>query len=130
MTLSSHTAAVLLALFSIAHLAVAEYNPNEHFVAMDCGIGSDPAHPEWATSFFVEYFPGEVWEDAEETKMVPTSGNGARISWDGSYPWRESGITFTMGNEDQVQLTVRNAPNSAQCVLSEAALLYSRCLRY
>jgi hypothetical protein len=42
--------AILLSLLSFGDCG---YNEDEHIVLADCGIGNDPAHPEWASDFWI-----------------------------------------------------------------------------
>jgi hypothetical protein len=105
----------LLAMLLYLPFAKPEYNANENVVLADCGIGNDPAHPEWADSFYAFYYPGEVWSNAEETQINELTSSG-QVTWDGSYPWRESGVTFTMDNGDVMTATIHpnvNDPNRA-----------------
>ncbi|KAF1969087.1 hypothetical protein BU23DRAFT_571818 [Bimuria novae-zelandiae CBS 107.79] len=80
-------AATMLALLSSLPISLAVYNSNEHLILTDCGIGSNPAHPEWADSFLAFYYPGDV-------------------NWDSSYPWRENSVTFTLTNGDVITTTI------------------------
>ncbi|KAH9206127.1 glycosyl hydrolase family 47-domain-containing protein [Leptodontidium sp. 2 PMI_412] len=70
-----------------ADSAVADLNLLEHLVLADCGIGHDPAHPDWAKSFQMLYYKGAVWNNPDlsssnRPNMV------AQVPWDGQYPWR------------------------------------------
>ena len=94
--------AILLSLFSLGDCG---YNKDEHIVLADCGIGNDPAHPEWASDFWISYYPGEVWKDAEETQANDWTIYG-QVPWDGSYPWRESGVTATIANGDVITVSI------------------------
>jgi hypothetical protein len=71
MTLRTTASLLLTILLSFTSLAYCEYNENENenIVLADCGIGNDPAHPEWASDFWIFYYPGEVW--IESTAKCP-----------------------------------------------------------
>lgn len=94
--------AILLSLFSFGDCG---YNKDEHIVLADCGIGNDPAHPEWASDFWIVYYPGEVWKDAKETQANDWTIYG-QVPWDGSYPWRESGVTAKIANGDVITVSI------------------------
>jgi hypothetical protein len=107
---------VLLLSFALAPSIRAAYNADEHFALVDCGIGSNPDHPEWATSFHAWYFTGEIWKDAAESDLISLPSQAANVDAGGSYPWRESGVSFTMSNGDAVSVTIHpnvNDPNHA-----------------
>jgi hypothetical protein len=105
MTFRTTTPLLLVTLFSILSFAKSEYNKNENIVLADCGIGENSAHPEWASKFWIFYYPGEVWKDVEETKINDWTQYG-RVPWDGSYPWRESGVTATLNNGDDITVSI------------------------
>jgi hypothetical protein len=117
MTLRTTASLLLTILLSFTSLAYCEYNENENenIVLADCGIGNDPAHPEWASDFWIFYYPGEVWIDAEETQVNERTIYG-QVPWDGSYPWRENGVTATIGNGDVITASIHpnvNDPDRA-----------------
>lgn len=60
MTLRTITPLLSAVFFSFVTFANSEYNKYENIVLADCGIGNDPAHPEWASDFWIFYYPGEV----------------------------------------------------------------------
>ncbi|RDW59200.1 hypothetical protein BP5796_12124 [Coleophoma crateriformis] len=101
---------LLLGLLASTRVTSAEYNPNEHFVLVDCGIGTVAGHPEWSSSWWAMYFTGEVWTDAHEAQLNP-SYNGGAVKGDGSYPWRESGVNFKMMNGDEISVTIHPSVN-------------------
>jgi hypothetical protein len=86
MMTSKTTVPLLLAtLLSLISSANSAYNICEHIVLADCGIGNDPAHQEWASDFWISYYPGEVWKDVEEQQTNDWTVYG-QVPWDGSYP--------------------------------------------
>ncbi|KAF2104732.1 hypothetical protein NA57DRAFT_70939 [Rhizodiscina lignyota] len=82
----------------------------ENFVLADCGIGTLP-DPSASTSREVIYYPGDVWNKDGSTNRPTMMKN---VPWDGSYPWRESGVTVTMPNGDEFTATVTNAVHDPQ----------------
>jgi hypothetical protein len=115
MALRTFTPLLLAILLSVSPFANSEYNKNENIVLADCGIGENSAHPEWASAFWILYYPGEVWSDVEETKVNHRTLYG-RVPWDGSYPWRENGVTATLNNGDVVTVSIHpnvNDPDRA-----------------
>jgi len=110
------TSPLLLGIFlSFVSFVNSEYNKNENVVLADCGIGEISAHPEWASKFWIFYYPGEVWKDVEE-KQTNDWAMYIRVPWDGSYPWRENGVTATLNNGDVMTVSIHpnvNDPDRA-----------------
>lgn len=98
---------LFVALLSCTHLGSAEPNTNEQIALLDCGIGTVSGHPEWASSYKASYYAGDIWQDAKETQVNLPDDN-ATVAWDGSYPWRESGVKFKLMGGD-VSVTIHPA---------------------
>ncbi|KFA67843.1 hypothetical protein S40285_09036 [Stachybotrys chlorohalonatus IBT 40285] len=99
-------AATLLKLIALAGvLASAETTWSENLVLADCGIGL--GENGGSTSREMMYYSGEAWGAPTYMSNVP---------WDGSYPWRGSGVTQTLPNGDTWTVLINNAvgdPNLA-----------------
>lgn len=78
---------------------------SENLVLADCGIGLGPNGG--STSREMMYYSAEAWGAPKYMKNVP---------WDGSYPWRNSGVTQTLPNGDKWSVYINNGvgdPNLA-----------------
>ncbi|KAF2436437.1 hypothetical protein EJ08DRAFT_146991 [Tothia fuscella] len=83
------------------------YTPKEHLVLGDCGIGK--IKPGESTSRQMFYFTGWPWATGSvwaKPMMV------ANVAWDGSYPWRPSGVSAKFPNGDIFTAQI-NKPNVA-----------------
>jgi hypothetical protein len=89
----------LLKLFMLAAplLVSAETTWSENLVLADCGKGLGPNGG--STSREMMYYSGAAW--GAPTYM-------ANVPWDGSYPWRGSGVTQTLPNGDTWTVYIDN----------------------
>jgi hypothetical protein len=85
----------LLALSTI--LVSAETTWSENLVLADCGIGLGVNGG--STSREMMYYSGIAW--GAPTYM-------ANVPWDGSYPWRPSGVSQTLPNGDKWTVSINN----------------------
>lgn len=75
----------------------AETTWSENLVLADCGIGLGVNGG--STSREMMYYSGPAWGAPKYMASVP---------WDGSYPWRPSGVTQTLPNGDKWTVMVNN----------------------
>jgi hypothetical protein len=76
------------------HLVAREYRPKEHLILADCGIGADGN----SKSRRMFYFEGNCWVGGGKGWKAPTMS--VDVPWDGSYPWRPSGVSAKFENGD------------------------------
>ncbi|EHK19815.1 uncharacterized protein TRIVIDRAFT_46830 [Trichoderma virens Gv29-8] len=99
-------ATTLLKMLTLASVLVsAETTWSESLVLADCGIGLGP--DGGSTSREMMYYSAEAWGAPTYMKNVP---------WDGSYPWRGSGVSQTLPNGDTWTVLINNGagdPNLA-----------------
>ncbi|USP81303.1 hypothetical protein yc1106_08577 [Curvularia clavata] len=100
----------LVALASYVRLSFADDTSNENIALLDCGFDKIAGHPDWASSFAANYYAGDIWQDAEETKVNPPTGTAVVSAADGAYPWREEGTTFKLLTTD-ITVTIHPAVN-------------------
>lgn len=89
------------------------FTPKEHLVLGDCGIGK--IKPGESTSRQLFYFTGWPWVgDSKWAKPMMV----ANVPWDGSYPWRPSGVSAKFPNGDifTAQINKPNAPDGGMTV--------------
>ncbi|KAI9147010.1 Ankyrin repeat domain-containing protein [Paramyrothecium foliicola] len=82
---------------------------SENLVLADCGIGRGPNGG--STSRQMMYYSGAAWGTPNWMSEVP---------WDGSYPWRVSGVAATLPNGDYWFVSIKNDagdPNHAGVAL-------------
>ncbi|KAH6957762.1 hypothetical protein BKA56DRAFT_601391 [Ilyonectria sp. MPI-CAGE-AT-0026] len=80
-----------------------EYRPNEHLMLVDCGIGVLPNGA--STSREMAYYSGSYNPGGGNTKWVQPDMI-ANVPWDGSYPWRRSGVATKFPNGDTFQVWI------------------------
>ncbi|KAL2062082.1 hypothetical protein VTL71DRAFT_6348 [Oculimacula yallundae] len=85
----------MLALASV--LVSAETTWSENLVLADCGIGLGANGG--STSREMMYYSAEAWGAPKYMRNVP---------WDGSYPWRTSGVSQTLPNGDTWTVHINN----------------------
>ncbi|KAJ8109692.1 hypothetical protein OPT61_g7275 [Boeremia exigua] len=116
------TTLLVIALATI--FVAAETTWSENLVLADCGIGLGPNGG--STSREMMYYSAAAWGAPQYIKNVP---------WDGSYPWRGSGVIQTLPNGDKWSVYIDNKagdPNFAGWALhtydSNALTCWSRHL--
>ena len=77
-----------------ASVVQAEWRPNEHLVLADCGM---PPEGGDSTSREMMYYPSFP-RNGEDKWIGPDMM--VNVPWDGSYPWRSSGVKATFPNGD------------------------------
>lgn len=90
------SAFILLAVSGIFVRALSikrDYNEDEHLVLSDCGIGTDGL----SKSRQMMYYKGNPW-NGKNIWIRPDMM--AEVPWDGSYPWRTTGVSSRMSNGD------------------------------
>lgn len=80
-----------------------EYRPNEHLMLVDCGIGVLPNGA--STSREMAYYAGSYNPGGGNNKWVQPDMI-ANVPWDGSYPWRRSGVATKFPNGDTFQVWI------------------------
>lgn len=89
-------AIILLKMLALASVLVsAETTWSENLVLADCGIGL--GENGGSTSREMMYYSAEAWGAPQYMTNVP---------WDGSYPWRSSGVTRTLPNGDKWEVYI------------------------
>lgn len=89
-------ATILLKILALASVLVsAETTWSENLVLADCGIGL--GENGGSTSREMMYYSAEAWGAPTYMTNVP---------WDGSYPWRSSGVTRTLPNGDKWEVYI------------------------
>ncbi|KNB20614.1 protein arginine N-methyltransferase 1 [Fusarium oxysporum f. sp. lycopersici 4287] len=81
-----------------------DYRPDEHLMLVDCGVGADGT----AKSNVMAYYAGSYNPGGGDTKWVQPDMI-ANVPWDGSYPWRSSGVATTFSNGDTFQVAINPA---------------------
>ncbi|KAJ0132023.1 Transposase [Fusarium oxysporum f. sp. albedinis] len=81
-----------------------DYRPDEHLMLVDCGVGADGT----AKSNAMAYYAGTYNPGGGDTKWVQPDMI-ANVPWDGSYPWRSSGVATTFSNGDTFQVAINPA---------------------
>jgi hypothetical protein len=89
------------------------FTPKEHLVLGDCGIGK--IKPGESTSRQMFYFTGSPWVGGSKWAQPMMMAN---VPWDGSYPWRPSGVSAKFPNGDifTVQINKPNTPDGGQTI--------------
>ncbi|OAK96605.1 hypothetical protein IQ06DRAFT_296642 [Phaeosphaeriaceae sp. SRC1lsM3a] len=80
-------------LASSALLVSAEDRPDEQLILADCGIGANGD----SSSRQMLYYRGRPW-DRNQNPVAPDMN--VNVPWDGSYPWRLSGVSAKFPNGD------------------------------
>ncbi|CAO2658261.1 Nn.00g059840.m01.CDS01 [Neocucurbitaria sp. VM-36] len=95
------------------HLQIRDYRPKEHLILGDCGLSADG---KTSTSRRMFYFEGDAWYGGGVGYNPPTSS--AEVPWDGSYPWRPSGVSAKFENGDifLVRISEPNGKDSGKTV--------------
>ncbi|KAH7135634.1 hypothetical protein B0J11DRAFT_596808 [Dendryphion nanum] len=86
-----------LTLFALATVCLSATTWSENLVLADCGIGLGPNGG--STSREMMYYSNAAWGAPTYMKNVP---------WDGSYPWRTSGVSQTLPNGDKWSVVINN----------------------
>lgn len=80
--------------------ALAEYNQAENLVLADCGIGSDGS----SSSRHMFYYKASAWSEDGANTYPPDMD--VYVPWDGSYPWRVSGVEADFPNGDHFKVEI------------------------
>ncbi|KAK0618982.1 hypothetical protein B0T14DRAFT_495837 [Immersiella caudata] len=77
-----------------------DFNPHEQLVLVDCGIGTLPNGG--SSSRQMAYYPSGHTVDGNtvQPEMI------VNVPWDGSYPWRNSGVSAHFPNGDTFQVFI------------------------
>ena len=92
---------VLLGSTAASTINTRESRPNEHLMLVDCGIGLLPNGA--STSREMAYYSGSYNPGGGNTKWIQPDMI-ANVPWDGSYPWRGSGVATKFPNGDTFQV--------------------------
>src|SRR5690348_4261824 len=95
----------LLSLLLTSTTTLAEYRPKEILMLVDCGIGTLPNGA--STSREMAYYPNGYNPSNSATWIQPEMI--ANVPWDGSYPWRGSGVKTRFPNGDEFQVWINPA---------------------
>jgi hypothetical protein len=90
----------LFSLFLSASASVIQqraFTEGENLVLADCGIGTQP-NPTDSTSRQMMYYSGDVWNPDGSANRPTMMVN---VPWDGSYPWRNGGVSAVTPNGDK-----------------------------
>ncbi|RDL34708.1 uncharacterized protein BP5553_07836 [Venustampulla echinocandica] len=74
----------------------------ENLILSDCGIGL--GDNGGSTSREMMYYSGDVWRSDGSVASKPNMM--VNVPWDGSYPWRGSGVSATFPNGDTFKVTI------------------------
>lgn len=106
----AYTALSLLALTTLAstlatpHLEERAYTPGEHLVLGDCGIDGSGN----SKSRYMFYYNNAHWDwSVDSTPFFPPTSR-SEVPWDGSYPWRPSGVSAKFANGDTFLVSIHN----------------------
>lgn len=98
-----YSLSIVITIASLASVSLAEYRPEERLVLADCGI-----HPPKgdSTSRQIMYYPTAPWASPGTRGKWVTPQMMTDVPWDGSYPWRKSGLKRTMPNGDEFTIVI------------------------
>jgi hypothetical protein len=72
------------------------YSPDEHLVLGDCGVDASRTNSK---SRYMFYYAGDLFVKGDTSKFSPPTMR-TEVPWDGSYPWRSSGVSAKFPNGD------------------------------
>lgn len=85
-------------------LQTREYTPGENLALVDCGIGPNGG----STTRQMIYYSSDIWVDP--TSFTPYTTNPpefmVEVPWDGSYPWRSTGVSAITPDGDTWSVTI------------------------
>ncbi|KAF6812293.1 hypothetical protein CPLU01_14929 [Colletotrichum plurivorum] len=102
------------AIFSILLLAgckavAGEYRPKEELVLADCGIGTRPNGDSTSRQFAYYSAGRSPGRDTNGPDHWVNPDMIANVPWDGSYPWRNSGVDVKLPNNDRFHIWINPA---------------------
>jgi hypothetical protein len=77
----------------------------ENLVLSDCGIGL--GSNGGSTSREMIYYSGDIWR--QDGAVISKPNMMVNVPWDGSYPWRSSGVSAKLPNGDTVKAIIAPA---------------------